>query len=178
MDSAECQERVFLFNHEVGRFYFASSYIGPTHHLIVLAEHQIALSASLFGEQCDVGAVSLVIGYHFGKIEVGEYIGIVHQERFVAFEQMSRFQYAAASVEQKVAFVANGDIDAEIILIFKEIDYLVAEVVHVDHHIGNATALYVGDYALQHSHAAEFHERFRLVVGERAQTSAQACCKD
>ena len=106
------------------------------------------------------------------EVEVGEDVGVVHQERFVAVEQRLCAQNAAAGVEQLVALVADGYVDAKILLLVEESDDLVAEMMYVHHHVGDAASNNVFDYTLKHRHPVERHQCFGHGVGEWFQSGA------
>ena len=131
----------------------------------------------MLGKQSDVGSTADVGMNHIGEIQVGEDIGIMCQKRFVALKEVTGFKYSAAGVEQEVAFVADGDVDAEIPILLEKIDYLVAEMMHIHHYVADAARYDIANYAFEHSHAGEFYERLGRVVGEWAQSSAKSGCK-
>ena len=66
------------------------------------------------------------------QVDVGEYVGIVHQERFVAVQKRACFLYPSAGVEQRIPFVADVYGNSEIVMGADKPDYLLAEVVDVD----------------------------------------------
>ena len=101
----------------------------------------------------------------------------ISERRLIALKEVAGFKYSAAGVEQEVAFVADGDVDAEIPLLLEKIDYLVAEMMHIHHYVGDAARYDIANYAFEHSHAGEFYERLGRVVGERMQSSAKSGCK-
>lgn len=69
---------------------------------------------------------------HVAYVEVGEYVGVVSDKRFIAVEQLCRFRDASACVEEHVGLVAYCDVAAETGIFIDEIDNLLSEVVHVD----------------------------------------------
>ena len=177
MHTAKCQKRVLWRYGQVGGFYFAGGDVGPSHHAIVGAEHQVALGVAMLGKQSNVGSTADVGMNHIGEIQVGENIGIMCQKRFVALKEVTGFKDSAAGVEQEVAFVADGDVDAEIPILLEKIYYLVAEMMHIHHYVADAARYDIANYAFEHSHAGEFYERLGRVVGERTQSSAKSGCK-
>ena len=106
------------------------------------------------------------------EVEVGKDVGVVHQERFVAVEQRLCAQNAAAGVEQLVALVADGYVYAKVILFVEKLNNLVAEMMYVHHHLGDAASNDVFDYTLKHRHPVEWHQCFWHGVGEWFQSGA------
>ena len=107
----------------------------------------------MLGKQSDVGSAADVGVNHIGEIQIGENIGIVSQKRFVALKEVTGFKDSAAGVEQEVAFVADGDVSAEIPILLEKIYYLVAEMMHINHYVGDAARYDIANYAFEHSHA-------------------------
>src|SRR5579871_3622667 len=103
----------------------------------------------------------------------------MQNERLLSLKKPGCFLQAAAGIEQDF-FARNLDPNPEIVVLLKELDHLIREVVHIYDDLAN----FKGDQApkrnLQHRLPSDFHQRLRTIISERSQprteTSSQNHC--
>ncbi len=94
---------------------------------------------------------------HGKQVNVGENVGIVHEEWLIAVEEWTRLEDAATSVEQEVSLVADVDIQSKVVVLFKKINDFLSKVVDVDSDVVETCLGEFYDYSLKHGLAAYFH---------------------
>ncbi len=116
---------------------------------------------------------------HFVEGEVGEYVGIMQQNRFVKVaEQRKRREYAAAGLEQQFALDADMHVQTRDRVCIEIVDYLSGEVVDINHRLTYPGIPQLMQHAAEHRHSADLHQRLGVLAGEIAETRAEAGSKD
>ena len=77
--------------------------------------------------------MSRLVAVQRAKVEVGQDVHVVHQERGTVVKERGCPAHASTRVEQLPALVGHLNSDAEVVFVFQETDNLVSEMVHVDH---------------------------------------------
>ena len=169
--------------------------VGPSHKLHVVIEEQVALGLTPTDKQYSIDSTT-TIGFFtlhsslftspFGfftsrsnlvelaQIDIAKNIYIVNEYRSSGIEQWCSLLDAASGFEQSGSFVRYADIEPEVIIVFKIVDYLLGKVMHVDYNTVNASRSKIHDDALNERLTPYPHQSFRHCVGERFKACAQS----
>ena len=98
----------------------------------------------------------------------------MNEYRSSGVEQWCSLLDAASGFEQSGSFVRNADVESEVIIVFKIVDYLPGKVMHVDYNTVNASRIKIHDDALNERLTPYPHQSFRHCVGERFKACAQS----
>ena len=55
---------------------------------------------------------------HLSQVDIGQYVGVMYEKRFIAVKPLTSFQYAASRIQQLVAFIAYVQLDTKDILLY------------------------------------------------------------
>ena len=178
MDAAEGKGVKTVGRIKCRRFKFARRNVFPASQSAGAVEKKIAACLARRSQKTDIGVAAPVDVKHVAEVEVGEYVGIVDYERFVAVKPSSRRKYAAACVEETVAFVADINRDTEVVIGFDIVNNLSGKVMDVDNHLRDASAPEFVDYEAEHRCAPDFGEGFGMTVGKGFESCAESGSKN
>ena len=178
--------------------HFARLDVGPSNKPHVVIEEQIALGLAPTDKQYGIDSIYSITSIRFftlhsslftsffgfftsrsypvelAKIDIAKNIYIVNEYRSSRVEQWCCLLYAASCFEQSGSFVRNADVESEVIIVFKIVDYLPGKVMHVDYNTVNASRSKIQDDALNERLTPYPHQSFRHCVGERFKACAQS----
>ncbi len=116
---------------------FTGPDVCPSFHLHGIIEKQITGCLSVSHKQSHICLRRLMMGYHFLKIEISQYIGVMKQYLAICSKQTLGFKQASAGIKKSIAFVADGYVKSEIVIALKVINYLVGIMMNVDNDLSD-----------------------------------------
>lgn len=123
---------ISFFIKETFGLYFSGRFIDPSMQVATAVEQQIPGCLSFTDKQRGIGLAFQVMVVEGIEVEIRQDVGVVHKERFTAFEQRACFLDASARIEQPIPFVTDVYVYAKVIIGMQEINNLFTKVVDID----------------------------------------------
>ena len=152
--------------------------VGPAAQAVILVEQEVALRLALLDQDGGQSIVLHVVVVECLQVQRADDVGVVHQERLVTVQPLAGLEDTAARVEQQAALIANVQVEPEVVVLLQEVDNHLSVVVDIDGDVVKSCCSNTFDDMLQHGLAGNFDHRFGTVVGQGAQSCAQACGKN
>ena len=180
MDAAE---GVFFFVEGIGREAVGAGLTGgpvdPAAEEVAIAlEEEVARGLAMADDKGGVGFAVDMVPVKPGEVDVAEDVCIVDKDGVGTVEQRAGMEDAASGVEEFTTFVADVDVETEVLLGSEEVDDLLTEVVDVDGDVGEPGITEAQDDAFEHGNTAHGHEGLGHGVGQGAQAGAETGGED
>ena len=108
-----------------------------------------------------------MLPHYIGKVDLGQYVNIMDEDRLLRHKERSGFLQSAACVEQHVAFVGNEDVGIPVVGL-QVVEQLVGVMMYVDNNPSCSLANKVVDGYLYQWRALHLDQGFGQGVCEGA----------
>lgn len=146
--------------------HLARLHIGPTAQQHLVVEEQVATGLALVHYQRGQLTSLCCLAVELGHVGIAHDVHVVHQDRFVVVKHRQGLAQRASRIEQAVTLVAHPNVDAVVLVGIEELDNLLAEVVHVDDDMLEASRLQFQEVMLQQGTTVHLHQGLGAVIGQ------------